>query len=462
MAVYSLFTATFVSCSSDPNPVDFINLEKGTAYVSLDLSVAATRAEDANATANETKLSTVSVYIFNDNNILESSHPNLTVTDNKIEKLETTAGEKTIYAIAAEKIPSVADGETTLADFEKIKLSLEISDLTKSSGFVMVGCSEKKKVMMSSNEDAMPASNGFAITLTRLVAKAQVIAGSEVSKNSSDIGFSAAGFQFAARQTAIIYQLTPNTVDIQKEFIDSDNDGTYDNYKFNPSSDNSGFISSPSSFQADKCTYLTENIVANPVSGNTTFISVKISMIPEKRYSFTAGSSKPTVDESKNNQGNVSYYVVGIIDRENGFADYTVGEDKKVMCFHEKADADRYKDALNNGTQSALTVSDTDETMKAPRATRAAYTYETVTFTSCEAYYRVNIASTKTNNQTYRVDRNTFYKITINSVKTLGFPDEKMLCPTNPEAPLDQTPEYWMDASFEVMPWNSVDQNVDL
>lgn len=459
MAVYSLFAATFVSCSSDPNPVDYINLEKETAYVSLDLSVAATRAEDSNATENETKLSTVSVYIFNDKDILESTHLNLAVTDNKIDKIKTTAGLKTIYAIAAKPIPSIAVEGVTLAQFESIKLSLSIEDLTNNkTGFMMVGCSEKKKVMMSSDEATMPTSNSFAITLTRLAAKTQVVAGSEI--NTSGIGFSATGFQFAARQTANDFILTPKA-DIQ-ELKDENSDGTYDAYAFIPTSENSGYITSPTSFQADKCSYLTENIVTNPVSGNTTFVSVKISMRPEKRYSFASGSAKPTVDESKNNQGDVSYHVVGIIDKENGFADYTVGEDNKVMCFHDKEDADRYRDALNRGTLSAMTVSDTDEAMKAPRATRAGNTYETVTFTSCAAYYRVNIASTEANNKTYRIDRNTFYKITINSVKNLGFPTEDYLRPTNPTTPLDQKPEYWMDASFEVMPWNSVDQSVDL
>ena len=266
MAVYSLFAATFVSCSSDPNPVDYINLEKETAYVSLDLSVAATRAEDSNATENETKLSKVSVYIFNDKDILESTHLDLAVTDNKIDKIKTTAGLKTIYAIAAKPIPSIAVEGVTLAQFESIKLSLPIEDLTNNkTGFMMVGCSEKKKVIMSSDEATMPTSNSFAITLTRLAAKTQVVAGSEI--NTSGIGFSAAGFQFAARQTANDFILTPKA-DIQ-ELKDENSDGTYDRYTFIPTSENNGYITSPANFQADKCSYLTENIVTNGSSRNS-------------------------------------------------------------------------------------------------------------------------------------------------------------------------------------------------
>lgn len=462
LIVCSFIAFTVASCSSDPNPVNFIKTTGEKAFVTLDLSVEATRAEDSNATTEETNVSKVSVYIFGDDDKLEKIHTDLTVTDNKIDKLETTSGLKTIYAVAAGSVAEVTEGTTTLSDFETAKIPSTIDKLKTSSGFLMIGKSEKRKVVKSSTQNAMPASNSFAIQLTRAAAKAQVIESSSLNSNSADIGFRITISHFAIRQTANSFQLTPNETDFQT-FTDEGGNGTYDCYTISSAESNDGFIAAQNTLSPDKCVYMPENIVENPVTGNTTYLSVKVIMSPEQRYSFASGASKPTIDESKKNQGATTYYVVGIIDTENGFADYTIGEDNKVMCFHAEDDADRYRDALNGGSLSAFTVSDTDEAMKMPRHTRAAnLTYKTVTFAAAEAYYRINIAKSEGESKKYRVDRNTFYKITVNSVKTLGFPSEDMLRPTNPETSLELNPSTWLDASFDIVPWNNVEQNVDL
>lgn len=91
------FSVAVTSCSEDPNPVDsiFDQTENiNAAYVSLDLSVAATRADDPNSTPAENEITSVDIYIFNAENTLEKIHKSLTVTNNKIEKLETTPALK--------------------------------------------------------------------------------------------------------------------------------------------------------------------------------------------------------------------------------------------------------------------------------------------------------------------------------------------------------------------------------
>ena len=61
-----------------------------------------------------------------------------------------------------------------------------------------------------------------------------------------------------------------------------------------------------------------------------------------------------------------------------------------------------------------------------------------------------------------KVERNKFYKITVNTVKNLGVHSEDLLRPLNPDASLETSTSAWIDAVFTVAPWKEENQNVDL
>lgn len=460
MAVYSLLAGAFASCSSDPNPVSYINLNEGeTAYVSIDLSVAATRTDaDQYATDDETKISKVSLYIFDAKDNLESIHENQSLTGNKILKIETTSGMKTIYAVAAGSISGVTEGETTLSDFENTQLSSTLDKLKTKDGFLMIGKSAKQKVFMSSTEETMPSSNTFSITLTRLAAKAQVVLGTDFYTSAKSLGFTASATNFAVRQTANKMQLTSNsTKDIFN--FSSNTKGTYDDYTYKP---NEEFTEcKDGNYQ-----YMAENIVTSPVTGNTTFACIQISLTPQKLYTYDNQTLSSTDNSSSNNSND--FYVVGLVDEESGFYDYVVdGDYNHVICFSSIDDAQNYCTALNGNQISGTTVLESSEPLSKPAFTRAnseSSQFKVLTFTNSQVYYRVNIKKTdNSSDDKYRIDRNTFYKITLNKLNTLGVPAEANLCPTNPDTQLElPQSSSWLDATFEVKAWDFVGQDVDL
>lgn len=457
MAVYSLLAGAFASCSSDPNPVSYINLNEGeTAYVSIDLSVAATRTDaDQYATDDETKISKVSLYIFDAKDNLESIKKDIEITENKISKIETTSGMKTIYAVAAGSISGVTEGKTTLSDFENTQLSSKLKDLKTEDGFLMIGKSNKQKVYISSSKETMPSSNTFSITLTRLAAKAQVVLGTDFYSSAESLGFTASATNFAVRQTADKMQLTPNSTENIFNFS-SNAKSTYDDYTYKPSEEFT-------ECKDGNYNYMAENIVTSPVTGNTTFACIQISLTPKKLYTYNNQTLSSTDNSSSNNSND--FYVVGLVDEETGFYDYVVDGDTHVICFSSIDDAKNYCNALNGNQISGTTVSESSEPLSKPASTRAdseSSQFKVLTFTNSQVYYRVNIKKTDDSGNKYRIDRNTFYKITLNTINTLGVSDEDYLRPTNPATDLELSQSSWLDATFEVKAWDFVGQDVDL
>ncbi|MDE6022751.1 MAG: fimbria major subunit, partial [Muribaculaceae bacterium] len=133
-----------------------------------------------------------------------------------------------------------------------------------------------------------------------------------------------------------------------------------------------------------------------------------------------------------------------------------------VITFKSDTDADAYKNALNGGDASAITVSESESALRAP-ATRASEVthkeFSTVKFENGRSYYRINIYTDGTE---LKVVRNKFYKITVNSISNLGFHDENLLRPTNPETDPNNASSAWIEAQLSVQPWDEEKQEVDL
>lgn len=480
MAACSFLSVTVTSCSEDPNPVNSIfdpTENINAAYVSLDLSVAATRADDTNSTPAENEITSVDVYIFNAENTLESIHKSLPVTSNKIEKLQTIPGVKTIYAVSANADVNAGDnGFTgvnvglTMEDFERIKLNSTVAALTKTGDtgcFAMVGKSAQKNVVRSSSAEGMPVGNTFPISLTRLAAKAQVIIGDQFMESAASKGFEVKTVQFAILQTPNIMQLVPNTSDLINFATAGVSDGIYEGYTRNPLkiSDSQTYNTCETSVNASNCQYMPENIVKNPVSGNVTFASVKVQMTPKKLYSYDSGSKSLSVSSSSLPSGG-TFYALAIHNLENATIDYVLDNDNNVICLSNRDEASDFYRAMNDGgvdfsMKSASDVAAGKSAANSRTGTRS-LKYELSTFTNGYAYYRVNIAKKAGDNVLCRVDRNTFYKITLNSLNSLGSCQESFLVPSDPATPLIVSNTAWIDASISVVDWNSVDQSADL
>ncbi|MDE6549455.1 MAG: Mfa1 family fimbria major subunit [Muribaculaceae bacterium] len=464
LAVAALLPS-ITSCSSDPSPFDWtISTENSTAKIQLRLNVEDTRAGEL-STAEENKITKVTVHVFDEKGNLEVTK-NATVTSgtNTVD-LEVSNGLKSIYVVSAKSNVNPSVG-ISLTEYENKTFNSSLSNIiTEEDGFVMVGYSEEQQqVMITASKDDLPASNIFNIKLVRLVAKAQVKNNSTVDGSAFGISFGAASFK--AFQLSEKMRVKHNASDVFDSYVDTNNNGTYDNYTLGVGE----YLSAVSSdFSADGCAYMSENIVSKPLSGNTTFLGIRFATTPVKYYTYDT-SNKSVKESTDTPVASTTYYAVGIQDKINGMVDYAlVPGSKNIITFKTEEDAQKYMTSLNNGDASAITVSQTEKPMMAPSVEEEAGTapeFEVITFDKGYAYYRVNIAHEDTSGDTPKqkkmVMRNRFYKVNINSVKSLGFSSDELLRPKNPEAVLDAEGHSWISASISVEEWKEVKQDVDL
>ena len=451
------------SCTSDRSPFDMsMSTVENSATIQLRFSVADTRAGQL-STAEENEIKKVTVHVFDENQKLESTKSvNVTSGTNAV-NLEVSHGLKTIYVITSRSNVNPSIG-TSLTNYENSVFNSSLANLRTGDGFVMVGKSLEQQVMITASQEELPASNIFDIELVRLVAKAQVKS-SAIDGSSFGINFGAASFK--AFQTSDRMRVVHNGSDIFETYVDGNNNGTYDYYSLGEGISYQNAVTSD--FTAAGCAYMSENIVSIPKSGNTTFLSVRYATSPVKYYSFSDSDSAPkTTQETP--APSTTYYAVGIQDKTNGVVDYALdSKTKHIVAFKNQEDAERYMNSLNVGSASAFTVSQSERPLKAPgidAEASSAPQFEVVKFDSGYAYYRVNIAHEDTSGDAVlrkiKVMRNKFYKVNINSVRSLGFSSEALLRPANPEAVLDAEGHSWISASISVADWDEVIQNVDL
>ncbi len=452
LATLSLAVAAILpsltSCRSDESPFGWtISQQKADAIIQLKLNVAETR-----AAADETAISKLTVLVFDENDALETTK-NVDVTKGSDIILEVSQGLKTVYVVTAQH--NFLNSSATMQAFEDAIFDSTLDKIKGTDGFMMIGKSDKQLVMKAASEDALPASNVFSITVERLVAKAQVKFDNVIF---GDFGIKPYSASFKAFQLNNKMRVVANGTEVGAS--NTHTNGTYDNYSIKGEGD---YLTVVSSFDGINCAYMSENIVSNPVSGNTTFLGIHFVTYPEKYYTFDSATKKLTEIGTPTMGSTDDYYAVGIQDKEAGIVDYVlVSGSKKIATFKTEADAQAYANSLNGKETSATTVSQTDAPLMAPSLTRAASTFEVIKFDKGNVYYRVNITHTEDSKSELKVLRNRFYKVNINSVSTLGFSDDKLLRPTNPDTGLDTSSKYWSSVNIDVAPWEEIEQNADL
>lgn len=469
------------SCNSNNNVFTYMdqpNDGKENVTVRILLSAAATRAGENTPDPEEIKI--VNLYVFDGNDVLESIHPNVAASANTPVDIKIySPGRKKIYAVSARQLFNAQIG-LSLSEFVNKVFDSTMSDLISDvNGFVMIGVSNEITVETSSGSDNIPQSNILRIDMYRLVAKTQL---AYASLDDSSFGFSVkTPIKFTVFQTNNKMRVVSLDEDIHSDYTDDDTNGTYDQYSVGGGT----YLEAKSSaFTADGCKYMSENKVSDPMSGNTTFMGVKIPLVPRTYYTYRSESESSDKELIAINNGlsesseATTFYAVGIVDTANGLVDYVVDASspshKTVIVFNDEDDAKDYTAALNGGETPGMTVSQTETPLQATRrkAEGAAGTlpFKTLTFTGGLAYYRINIGETVSSQENGEetsvfkpmVQRNKFYKVNLTKINNLGLPEESLLIPENAEAALDNQMSSWINCTFNVVGWEPVEQNVDL
>lgn len=451
LAAFSLTAASLLAlgsaCSSDSNPFDATTTTTQTpnAKILLKLNVAATRA-DLSTTA-EKKVTNVSIYVFNEDGLLEDFKA-VSVSGETSEAMEITSGPKTVYAVAGKTFSNSSVNITenmSMTTFEDMIFDSKETDLTSSNNYTMIGKSTQQMIYAG-------AQNYVPIQLERLVAKTQLKLG---AVSTTEFGFTYGNANFYVGQTCNRMRLKPNGEDVMD--FTSHTNGTYAGYTRLPF--DMPLFGVTGDFKADQCAYISENIIKNPVAGNTTFMILEIPMTPQYNYTYNQSSNSLT---SASNTGFIStFYAVGIVNREKGYEDFVMDvKNNRVVTFTNDTEARNYAAALNGGTAPAVTVSEFESPMKVSSAKAPEFrNFEVVTFSNKMAYYRINIKDDEGN---CMVKRNTFYKITVNSIKSLGCHSMELLYPEDPEADSTVSTASMLGVKFNVAEWDEVGQDVDL
>lgn len=436
-----LLSGLLFSCSSDPDSIEFLNKEGNIrksvvkTYLQLGFDVAGTRAVSASeaALAEESKITKVNIYIFDADDVLETSKTGISVVDGKQPVIiETSAGKKTIYAVTAKELFTPSEG-MTLTQFVDQAFDSKLADIKTTDGFVMVGSIVAESLKESKTPANIPADNKFTIKLTRLAAKVKVAWQNDFALGnlsfSNDIYFK-------------VFQ-TNNSMSIaglkSQSEVNSNHTGTYGNYTFGDGTEYTAkaisFLSSQTvTFSDDGCLYLPENIVETPTTGNTTFVSVRLCYYP------------------KGHNVETTFYTIAIIDstEENKILD-TYNEDGSIYYSTSKSSADNK-------------LYDLESDNPLPKE----YKYKVLEYTKGYTFYRINIKDVvdeKGENYKYQVLRNKYYKILINSITGLGAPSEEYLCPQDPASGLEDSNisyKVWASSQFDVKPWGESNQTEDL
>lgn len=452
LAYIAVLASLLLSCSSDPNPVDFIRTDvyskDAKTYIQLSLNPTATRADDEDA------ISVVDLYVFKEDGTLENVVAGIDYKENLIIDLGVTTGKKTVYAITANKIlpNEMSDAKLngiTLDNFKNKSFESLVENLNNEDGLVMAGVGVIQNLSESNSPLNIPSSNSLSITLERLLAKIEV-AGSITQDKSY-------GFEkidnpsFKVCQINKKMQLVPVEIS-SADLEDGDENGVYDNYE-----QHGGDYIAINSTDAQP-QYMSENLVANPTSGNTTFLSVKVRLTPSEVWILSGTNWGKAIYSNTGSGISVvktgdTFFAIGIYDKKNiliGFVKNSKDNDK-IVCFRTSQACQKF---ISIGTY----------TISKPAALPEGYEYKPIEYTDGYAYYRVNISDGADDAKKYRVLRNAYYKLKIGKVGSLGYAKESDLFPSDPDSSLEagETLSIQSNVTFGLDDWQEYEENVDL
>lgn len=393
------------------------------ASFSITVSNPATRA-DANAVAEETGISNVSIYIFS-NEALENFSPISINNQNKgTSTVATTTGPKRIYAVTNKSV--TANTGMSQTEFENQLLDASATNIAAESNFIMVGATDVTLVRRTEDE-AKQNANLVPINVTRAAAKVQMQYKS-TTRVADNVDATVSNVQYDLGQCNTKMYLVRNNYEVtpkgtKTEQTDADSDGTYDHLvKFQENL--LSLVNAVETFDHTfaNSRYLGENVNDTPVTGNSSFVVIKLKVTP---------NSGADTDGS--------FWVVAKSDPSKGTVEYA-SETGKIKYFSSEAAA-----------QGHLTTNAT-----------ALTGYSVQKFNQGFAWYRLNLrdATKRDANERYAVLRNHYYKVNVTEIFGLGFNTPEAIIPKDPDTPLETST--YVSAEITIEDWTAVEMNEPL
>lgn len=396
------------------------------ASFSITVSNPATRA-DVNAVGEETGINNVGIYIFSSEALETAGSIDLTNQNKGKTTVATTTGPKHIYAVPNPPTTINSTVGLSQAEFEKQLLAALSTEIAASNRFLMVGSTDATLVRHS-QEEATQEDNLIPISVTRAAAKVQLQYKTDTPV-ADNVDASVADVQYDLGQPNKQMYLVRNGFEVtptgtKAEQRDDDGDGTYDHLvKFQATS--LSFIPAVTAFDNTfaKSRYLAENVNDNPVTGNTSFVVIKLKVTP-KTSSVASDGSFWVVAKSNENKGTVEY----------------ASAEGKIKYFDTQDAAQAYLTA-NTGALSGYAVQKFEQGV---------------------AWYRLNLrdANKTVATQKYAVLRNYYYKVNVTNIYGLGFNTPEAIIPKDPDTPLETST--FVSAEITIEDWTAVAMNEPL
>lgn len=456
--------ASFASCTNETNfgQESAGQVEEGIptyARIKLSVNQMGSRAGLSRAAAikggQESNLNGgVRILVFNKNNVLETikliAGP-ITAEQEINELIETTTGEKTIYAIANPKAGDAGENEAiknitigmTLSAFQNLQLEAVKQQtkggesevlIAKADNFLMVGSSNATLVSKTGDQ-----YNSVSIDVTRLASKVAMKMSDAAKK--SDLNFVPANtavtvdkakFQLAQNnKQSFVYvapnNFSPNGADTQTE---AEFDGekvfshlTVGDWKTNTWTDELG----AKDFAAGDLTmnnfiYTSENINQTPRVGNITFAMIQVKLTPTK---FTDADGVLADDGT--------FYAVA------QYAEAQTTKADKIVTYHGIYSTEqKANEAITKLTQEGT------------------HNCSVITYTAGTSYYRLNLRDLKktTPFERYALKRNSYYQVLVNGINNPGVSNVKDLFPSDQTTPAEETTN--IKATIKVADWTDI------
>ncbi len=425
MLAFAALTLGFTSCNNDnDDPVITAGEE---TFMELKISFPQmTRATtDANATDEEVKLNSISVFIFDGATSAFLTRTDLTLADfNETEendkytskKIPTTTGAKKIY-VGMNLPASFPSTVATITDLKKA-WTMTPADLS-SNGITMFCNAEENKTLVKSDDPTYDTANSATFTLERMVAKIAVQAASTLNLATTDNSGVIKSVRYAIAQS--------NTKIYPFQLIES-NIVKDPNWATTPSgdledltTDVDDYVAMDASATAIKSLasvrYAPENTTEQKLQKEITYLSVVCEFVPNE---FLDGSGNGKGDNSAN--APKTFWVVSL---SNGSKNY----------FDVESEADTY---MSN--QAALSPT------------------KSTPYKDGLCYYNMFLNKTNTiaDRENYDVYRNDFYHCTISKIIAPGKPGPGI----DPEVPPTTETDIFME--LNIKPWVYVTDDYQL
>lgn len=376
------------------------------AEMTISLKVASDGPSTKAHTPEEQALKSATAYVFNDVGTLEAVAEFADAATNPSTTVNVTLGSKTVYVIAN----LVDKPEGTVPGFAETKMQTSTIEIAAIND--IIGENDARSFAMSGFAAATVAAgtgasaNTCEVSLTRLASK--VVVTNQTADTSAER---------SAGRLDNISAKTMNVAKFEYHFPYPSTNWSTPNYGNSATGDAQYFSSAKgddafATIASQAPFYVSENKVASPKKGNTTYLLLKGTFTPKKVYNADGTTHKVGT------QGQTFY-------RLKSQADGTYDS----RYFHESPTVD------HTG-------------------------YDIVTYTNGISYFRVYLTGDQQNanlSERYAIKRNTLINLTLTHATGAGENTEDGVIPTDPETPIAETSD--LTVTVTVADWTSVDQS---